>query len=160
MVIAWVGGHPLGGGHVGGRDEGLSHAHGHGDDVRQGKQGLRVGGPHVGMLRGGRGHGDTIAAAGALGLAERTGGRGGKGGECGVTGYASEERVDARGGGTGSGRVLEREVTVAHEGQVVVLVVRQETRRVVVVVVIRLGRPWKKEILKNALFSCLLAKNA
>lgn len=50
-VEACKGGHPLRG-QAGGRDERLGHAHGHGDDVSQGEQGLRVGGPHVGMRRG------------------------------------------------------------------------------------------------------------
>lgn len=106
-----------------------------------------MGRPHVGMLRGGRGHGDPVTAAGALAPVVRTRGtvdRGGGGGEGGVTGSVCEGQMDARRGGTWRDWVLEWEVTVAHVGQVVMLVVRQERRGVVVVVLLIMeGRPWK-----------------
>lgn len=62
-MVAWKGRHPLSG-KARRWDERLGHAHGHGDDVSQGKQRLCVGGPHVGMLlRYLRGHGDILTAA-------------------------------------------------------------------------------------------------
>lgn len=78
-----------------------------------------MGGPHVGMLRGRRGHGETLSAAEALGLTERTWGSGGWRGnrrEGGVTGYTCEGRVAGWFGGTWRAWVWEREVTVAHVG--------------------------------------------
>lgn len=101
------------------------------------------------MLRGRRGHGDALVAAGARGLVQRAGGAGGWGGdgrEGGVTGHTCEGRMMIgwlRGAG-GAG-VREREVTVAHVGQVVVLVVGQEGCRVVVVLKME-GRSWKRKI--------------
>lgn len=142
-------GHPLGG-KAGGRDERLGHAHRHGDDIGEGEQGLRVGGPQVGMLGDGRRHGHAaVVAAGA----RRAGAGGGDRGERGVTGYACEGRMSSRPGRTRrtrrtrgarrAGRARVREGKMA-EGRVVVLVVGQEGRRVVVVVLVVVeGRPWK-----------------
>lgn len=96
------------------------------------------------MLRGGWGQGDALAAAGARGLVQSIGGAGGRGGnrrEGGVTGYTCEGGVDACWlWGTRRAWVREREVSVAHVGQVVVLVVGQEGGRVVLVVK---RRPWE-----------------
>lgn len=91
------------------------------------------------MLRGRWGHGDTLTAARARGLIQMTWGTGGWGGnrrEGGVTGYTCEGRMVGWLGGTRRAWVWEWEVTMAHVGQVVVLVVGQERRRVVVVVVV------------------------
>lgn len=86
---ARIGGHGLGG-EVTGGDEGLGHAHRHGDDVSQGEQRLRVSGPHVGVLLQRRlRHGDALVCR-ARGLVHWTGGAGGWGGhgrEGGVAGY-------------------------------------------------------------------------
>ncbi len=111
-----------------------------------------MGGPHVGMLRGRCGHGDTVIAARAWGLIQRTwrtGGWGGNRREGGVTGYTCEGRMHGWLGGTRRAWVWEWEVTVAHEGQVVVLVVGQERCRVVVVLLIMEGGSWKTKI-KNS----------
>lgn len=154
------GGHHLGG-QAAGRDEGLGHAHGHGDDVGQGEEGLRVGRPHVGvlllLLLPGRGHGQALRAAGARGLRQRAGGAGGRGGhrgEGGVAGHTCEGRVAGGPGGAWGAWIREREVTVAHVGQVVVLVVGQERGGVVVMVLVVVWErgPWKERT--DTLFIC------
>lgn len=128
---ACYGGHPLVSQAVG-RDEGVSHAHCHGDYVGQGEEGLCVGGPHVGVLgvrREGQGVPLPAVLRGArsirVGAAGGAWGWGKDGGERGVAGDPCEGRMGPRWfGGTGVHWVGEGEVCVAHEGgHVVVLLV-------------------------------------
>jgi len=145
---------------AGGGDEGLGHAHRHGDDVGQGEEGLGVGGPHAGvlllllllllLLRPWGGHGPRGVDGGPRGRGAAAGG-----GEVGVAGHAGEGRTlvlvevepRLRLGGARGRRVGEGEVCVAHEGQLVVLlvllvVVVGQQGGLVVVVVVRLRGAW------------------